>query len=170
MKKIAISGFFLISLILLISGCSTVEPRYQLPSHESGDPHALINEEDLIANDIASTINGFCRNKSNCADTLEKPILDSSNGLLKAVYRFSPYGLITSPFADFKGRTIAVPTGEIGIVINHRYRKVLKTEKVLTVEKAGDKNKFSWYCPDGTVLTGIIPSKKHALLVQTYQC
>lgn len=161
MKKIAISGMFLISLILLILGCSMVEPRYQLPSHESGDPHALVNEEDLVANDIVSTIKGFCRNKSNCADTLEKPILDSSKGLLKAVYTFSPYGLITAPFADFKGRTIAVPVGEIGIVINHKYRKVLKTEKVLTVEKAGDKFNWSWNCQNGgSVTTAIGPSKK----------
>ena len=160
MKKIAISGLFLISLILLILACSAAETRYQLPSHKSGDPHALVNEEDLIANDIASTIKGFCKNKSNCADTLEKPIMDTSYGVLKTVYMISPYGLMTAPFADLEGRTIAVPIGEVGIVINHKYRKVLKTEKVITVEKAGDKNKFFWDCPDGTVTTAISPSKQ----------
>jgi hypothetical protein len=40
----------------------------------------------------------------------------------------SAYGWATMPFADYTGRKIAVPPGEIGIVIHRTYYKELSKE------------------------------------------
>lgn len=120
----------LLIMCVLLCGCSR---HLQHPSLQPDAPRALINEKDLSANDIISSIKGFCTNKSDCADSLN---------------------------TSLKGRTIEVPPGKLGMLINHKYEKILKKEKILSVEQTGGKIKFSWSCLNGDSFTMDIGSSK----------
>ena len=149
MRFYSLFGMLNIVLCFLILGCAAVEWQHKHPSLKSGDPCALINEDDLQANDITSTIKGFCDNRSNCPDQLSTPVMkdySTKEAVFKTIYTVSPYGLMTLPFADFTGRTIAVPPGELGIVVHRKYGKVLKKEKVISVERHSGTVTKSWSC------------------------
>jgi hypothetical protein len=129
MRVYSLFGLLNIILCFLILGCAAVEWQYKHSLLNSDDPYVLINEKDFQANDIISNIKGFCDKQSNCPDQLYTPVK-------------------TAPFADWTGRTIAVPPGQVGIIIQHKYRKVLKKEKVLSVEVNNNKVNYTWFCSD----------------------
>ncbi len=126
----------------------------------------LLNEEEVYADNITSKIKGFYQNRSQVPGDIKEPVMkeySAGKSIMKGLYTISPYGLMTLPFADFEGRTIAIPVKEIGIVIHRAYYKELSRGKIVQL-KEGDrtsvKSKFlSEMMPMGKVGTVICQVK-----------
>ncbi len=130
--------YLIILSSLLLTGCGAVEWQHKHPSLNEGEPFALLNEEELYADNITSTIKGFYDNRNQNPDEIKEPVMkDYSTGaaVMKGLYTVSPYGWMTLPFADFEGRTIAIPAREIGIVMHRRYYKELLKKEVVVLRE-----------------------------------
>ena len=123
------------ALVICLGCASAMEWQYKHPTLQEGAPHALINEEELSANYITSSVKGFRTDQSSQGEeSIQKPVMkeySTGTAAAKAIYSFTPWGLATASFADWNGKTIAVPPGRIGIVIHHVYHKELSRETVV---------------------------------------
>jgi hypothetical protein len=141
-----LKAIYCVVLIFFLGCASAMEWQYRHPALQEGAPHALINEEELSANYITSSIKGFVTEPSSQGlESIQKPVMkeySTGKATAKVLYSISPWGLMTAPFADFTGKTIAVPPGRIGIVIHHVYHKELSRETVI-VFKLGDSYDFT---------------------------
>jgi hypothetical protein len=127
--------------VTVLSGCAAVEWKDRHPAVKDGSPHGIVDEKNLKCGDIVSRIRGFCSRQEDYPNDIVSPIAwDYSTGqtVAKVVFTVTPWGLMTLPFANLTGRHIAVPPGELGIVVQHRYHKTIE-HKVLATLSAGER-------------------------------
>ena len=138
MKRTILSRVFLFlpafTAAIILTGCaaSMVRFDYKVPSIKEEDPHAVIIEENATKGLVTSKIKGFYVGPTASPENYVEPYIADSDlkAFAKTMYSITPHGMLAHAIHFNKGRMISVPSGRIGIVINHHYYRELSRKAI----------------------------------------